>query len=188
MKRLFGLTAILAIFLLAGCDSTQASAPNTLQITPTATLSPTSTPTPKPELTKAPMQQSVQQQPVPTKAPMQQSVQQQPVPTKAPAQQPAPPAPAKLFVSFTSATAVDNSSGSVSVNTLPSAALTISVKYCSGSYADSSSLKGTKYADSSGNYTWSWIPDTKCKGTATAYVTASLNGQSASGSKDFTVS
>jgi hypothetical protein len=139
---------------------------------PTATATPSPTPTPTPTPTPEPTQPPVQQS-----QPVQQSK----------TQQPAPP-PAQLFVNFTGASAVDNSYGSVSVHTLPSAALTISVKYCSGSYATSKSLQGTEYADSSGNYTWNWTPNTKCKGTATAYVTASLNGQSASNSTDFTVS
>jgi hypothetical protein len=81
LKRLFTLTALLALFLLAGCDSTatatQASAPDIPQIAPTATPSPTPTPTPRPTPTPTP-------KPAPTQPPVKQSVQQQP------AQQPAP--------------------------------------------------------------------------------------------------
>ena len=141
------------------------------------TQKPTATPTPSPTPTPTPS-------PTPTPEPVQQ---QAPVQQPSGGGQSAPP-PAQLFVSFTGESAVDNSSSSVSVHTLAGAALTISVKYCSGSYATSSSLKGTEYADSAGNYTWTWTPDTKCKGTATAYVSASLNGQSASNSANFTVS
>src|SRR5437870_1251146 len=79
-----------------------------------------------------------------------------------------------LSLTFTCAQAVDYQSGSVCVHTLAGAALTIKVKYCSGYYATSSSLKGTHYANSSGNYTWHWIPQTSCHGPATAAVTASL--------------
>jgi hypothetical protein len=148
----------------------------TQQVTHAApTAKPKVTPTPKPTTTPTPT-------PEPTKAP----VQQQPV-QQAPVQQQAPP-PAQLFVTITSAYATDYSSGSVSVHTLPGAALTISVQYCTGSYATTSKLQGTRYADSSGDYTWMWEPETKCKGAATAYVNASLNGQSASNSTTFTVS
>ena len=56
-------TALLALFLLAGCDSTatpmEASAPDIPRIAPTATLSPTPTPMPSPIPTPTP-------KPVPT--------------------------------------------------------------------------------------------------------------------------
>ena len=140
---------------------------------PTDTLEPTDTPEPTDDDTPDTDTLTPTPTPEPTQSPVQQSVQQ--------------PA-AQLFVTITSAYATDSSSDSVSVHTLPGAALTISVTYCSGRSATSESLQGTKYADSAGNYTWTWEPETKCKGTATAYVSASLNGQSANDSKDFTVS
>lgn len=112
-----------------------------------------------------------------------------PSPTATPKPKPKPtPTPAKLTIQFTCAHAVDHSSGSVCVHTLPGATLSITITYCSHHQATSNSLKGTHTADSSGNYTWTWTPDTTCKGTATAAVTASKNGQTVSGSKQFTVS
>ena len=89
---------------------------------------------------------------------------------------------AQLFLTITSASA-----GSVSVQTLPGAALTISITYCSGSCAASKSLRGTKYADFAGNYTWNWMPNTKCRGTAMASVTASFHGQTVSTTTSFEV-
>ncbi len=180
---LIGCGTLIGIFLLCALCSAIGNASQSTQqpagalvSSPTAMQAPTDTPTPEPtddtpEPTDTPTPTPT---PEPTQPPVQQPIQQQPA--------------AQLFVTITSAYATDYSSGSVSVHTLPGAALTISVTYCSGRSATSGSLQGTKYADSAGNYTWTWEPETKCKGTATAYVSASLNGQSASDSKDFTVS
>lgn len=93
----------------------------------------------------------------------------------------------KLTVQITCAKAVANKSASVCAHTLPKAVLTIKVKYCSGKYATSKSLQGKKVADSKGNYTWVWKPETKCRGNATAYVMAALNGKQVSTSKVFKV-
>lgn len=175
----YGLTACVGIFFIASCvafvflvgESFPLQQPAAAQVSAqiTATPTPTLMPTPTPEQAFTP---------VPTPE-LQQS-----------AQQPSQPqsAPASLFVTITNAFATDYGPGSVSVHTLPNAALTISVKYCTGSYATTSKLEGTRYADSDGNYTWLWEPETKCKGPATAYVNASLNGQSANTSTNFTVS
>ncbi len=65
--------------------------------------------------------------------------------------------------------------------------MTIKIKYCTGYYATSKSLKGTQNADSHGNHIWTWIPDTKCKGTATAYVTETYERHMLSVSKNFSV-
>jgi len=92
-----------------------------------------------------------------------------------------------LSIQFTCAQAVDYRSGSVCVHTQAKAALTIKIRYCSGAYATSSSLKGTQYADTKGNHLWSWVPQTKCRGVATAYVTEILNGKSLSTSRNFSV-
>jgi hypothetical protein len=54
--------------------------------------------------------------------------------------------------------------------------------------SDEESEGDSEYANSGGNYTWTWVPSTNCKRTATAYVTASLNGQSTSNSTSFNVS
>jgi hypothetical protein len=88
LKHLFTVTALLALFLLAGCDSTatttQASAPYIPQISPTATATPSPTPTPKATPKPTPT-------PVPTQAPVKQS---QPVQQSVQQSAPVQPAPA----------------------------------------------------------------------------------------------
>jgi hypothetical protein len=149
--------------------------------------------TQSPQSTDTPSQQVI----VPSDTPTPFSTSTEALPTPTPTPKPAiipthepkptqPPTP-QLFLSFTCAQAVDYSYGRVCVHTQPGAALTITVTYCTGYNAVSHSLQGTEYADSSGNYEWDWTPETKCRGSATAYVQASWNGQSASQSDDFTV-
>jgi hypothetical protein len=94
---------------------------------------------------------------------------------------------APLSVKITCAQAVDYSSGKVCAHTAPGASLSITVTYCSGKVATSASLQGTRTANASGNYTWTWTPDTSCRGTATATVDASMDGETATDSMDFTV-
>ncbi len=77
----------------------------------------------------------------------------------------------RLSVQFTCAQAVDLRSGRICVHTQPHAALAIKIRYCTNYYAVSRSLKGTQIADIRGNYTWTWVPNTKCRGAAIAYVT-----------------
>jgi hypothetical protein len=96
------------------------------------------------------------------------------------------PTPLSLTIAITCAQASDYASGHVCVHTAPGAALTITVTYCSGRPAKSSSL-GPATADSAGNHTWTWTPQTNCKGQATADVSASLNGDYAVASQQFTV-
>lgn len=72
------------------------------------------------------------------------------------------------------------------VHTLAGASLTISVSYCNGNLDQSSSLKGTFTADSSGYYEWDWTPKAPCSNgpaywSGKATVTAQLNGQTATG-------
>ncbi len=93
----------------------------------------------------------------------------------------------KLSIQFTCANAIDNKLGNVCVHTQAKAALTIRVKYCAGYYAVSKSLKGTQYADTHGNHTWTWTPQTKCKGPATAYVNEQFAGQSLNALDKFAV-
>lgn len=94
----------------------------------------------------------------------------------------------RLSVQFTCAQAVDHRSGEVCVHTQDRAALTIKVwYYCSKHYATSKSLQGTQSADAHGNHIWSWVPDTKCKGAATAYVTETYDRHTLSVSKNFSV-
>ncbi len=93
----------------------------------------------------------------------------------------------KLSIQFTCAQAVDYKLGQVCVHTQAKAALTIKVKYCSGYYATSKSLQGTQFADTKGNHSWSWVPQTKCRGTATAYVHEQFHGQPLNASTNFMV-
>ncbi len=93
----------------------------------------------------------------------------------------------KLSVQFTCANAVDNKQGTICVHTQAKAALTIHIKYCSGYYAVSKSLKGTQYADTRGNHAWTWKPETKCKGPATAYVNEQFGGRLLNVTDRFTV-
>jgi hypothetical protein len=101
---------------------------------------------------------------------------QQPTPTLASNQS----STQQLFVSISSTTTQNSSS--ISVHTLPGAAITIDLAYCGHT------SKQTYYADSAGDYTLNWAPDTKCGGTATATVTASANGQTSTSSTSFSVS
>jgi hypothetical protein len=89
---------------------------------------------------------------------------------------------APLALTFTCAQAVDNSYGKVCVHTHPGAQLTITVTYCSGRAAKSASL-----GPANGDHTWQWVPQTTCKGPATAVVAASWGGNSATNSTTFTV-
>lgn len=140
--------------------------------TATALAAPTVTATPYPSPTAAPTATSrLTATPRPTAKPQ---------PTKT-------PVPYVLSVTVTCAYATDYSYGQVCVHTHAGAQLTITVTYCSGHIATSKSLQGTVTANSSGNYTWSWTPDTTCRGSADAYITDSWNGQYASTDKSFNV-
>ena len=75
-----------------------------------------------------------------------------------------------------------NNSATINVHTLPGATITIDLNYCG------QNTKKVEYADSTGNYTLNWTPDNKCGGMATAKVTASANGQSATNYTSFSVS
>ena len=75
-----------------------------------------------------------------------------------------------------------NNSASIKVRTLPGATITIDLNYCG------QSTRKIEYADSTGNYALNWTPDKKCGGMATATVTASSDGQSATSTTSFSVS
>ncbi len=156
--------------------TTQSVLPKTKALASATPPTRTATPTPRP--TQVVTLTPVPPTPKPRVVPVVQ-------PTQPPA--PKPTQPPQLFLSFTGASATDYAYGSVSVHTLSGAALSITVTYCSGYPATSGSLKGTSWADARGNHTWSWEPETKCKGAATATVTASLNGQAVSSTDNFVV-
>src|SRR5450432_3340700 len=87
-----------------------------------------------------------------------------------------------LALTITSVVATDYKASHVGVHTLANAALTIIVLYlCTRQSATSGSLKGTQHANRAGNYTWIWVPDTKCRhGNAIVDVTAKEYGQTVS--------
>ncbi len=91
------------------------------------------------------------------------------------------------FITFTAAYATHRVLGVVSVHTLPRATLTISITYCRGQHATSPALRGASYANSNGDYIWTWKPKVSCTGLATARVTASIHGQAVSQTHVFRV-
>lgn len=113
-----------------------------------------------------------------------------PVPTSVPSPTVAPvrntPAPA-FSIAFTCASGVIFGRGMVCIHTRPDAAVSLSVRYCDGSYAGGKDLRGNAHADGSGNYTWRWIVITSCAGKATATVTAKSSGQTVTKSTTFIV-
>jgi len=91
--------------------------------------------------------------------------------------QPAIITPTTTFpLTFTCAEATTYQSGSICIKTEPGAQLQIKITYCSHHIAQSASLTGIFYADSQGTFQWNWIPDTSCRGDATADVTAHWQG------------
>lgn len=96
-----------------------------------------------------------------------------------------PPTP--LTLAFTCASGVAGGTGKICVHTLPNAALTLTVRYCDGSYARGKPFHGASYADHSGNYTWTWTVTTTCVGATTATVTAKSAGQTATQSTTFAI-
>lgn len=85
-------------------------------------------------------------------------------------------APVPLAV--TCAAVVNRTRGELCVHTQPGAALTVSVRYCSGFGPSdtSAALRQPARADASGDHTWRWSTRVTCAGDATAYVTTSWNG------------
>lgn len=84
----------------------------------------------------------------------------------------------------------DQSHAFACVRTLPGASMTISVSYCNGNSDQSSSLKGTFTADSTGYYQWDWTPKAPCSNgpaywSGKAMVTAQLNGQTSASESTF---
>lgn len=156
-KLTLGCIVVLGLLLILGICSAVSSIGKSANVTPT------------PEATTAAIDQVT-----PTDTPT-------PEPTPNPTTKPHPTAIPQLAITFTLVDA-----GDVAVHTLPGASLTIKVLYCSGNYATSQALQGTVQADIAGDYIWNWNVETSCHGRATAYVTASLNGKTASGQAHFT--
>ncbi|HEU0028257.1 MAG TPA: hypothetical protein VFQ25_14185 [Ktedonobacterales bacterium] len=95
--------------------------------------------------------------------------------------------PSPLTIAFTCASGTAGGTGQICIQTLPHAALSLSVRYCDGSYAKGKAFHGVDYADGSGNHTWRWNVNTSCLGAATATVTARAAGQTITQSTTFTV-
>jgi hypothetical protein len=96
-------------------------------------------------------------------------------------------AAAPLTVAFTCASGRIKRTGKVCVHTQANAILTLTVRYCDGTYAGGKGLNGSTSADASGDYTWEFAVHTKCAGTATATVVAKSAGQTVTKSTTFTV-
>jgi beta-lactamase superfamily II metal-dependent hydrolase len=104
------------------------------------------------------------------------------VPTQTPISvQPTAQPPSVLFINVVSLTSPINAGAyaSLTINTLPGAACTITVYYKSG--PSQAAGLGPQTAGSDGNVTWSWkVGSRTSAGTWKIVVTASLNGQSKS--------
>ncbi len=96
------------------------------------------------------------------------------------------PAPS-FTVAFTCASGVIGGRGMVCVHTKPDAMVSLTVRYCDGSYAGGKGLHGNAHTDASGNYTWRWNVSASCAGTATATVTAKSSGQTVTQRTTFTI-
>lgn len=96
------------------------------------------------------------------------------------------PAPS-FTVAFTCASGAIGGRGMVCVHTKPDAMVSLTVRYCDGSYAGGKGLHGNAHTDGSGNYTWRWNVSASCAGTATATVTAKSSGQTVIQSTTFTI-
>lgn len=98
---------------------------------------------------------------------------------------PTPPPPFTLTI--TCASGSIGGRGMVCAHTLPNVSVSLTVRYCDGSYAQGKGLHGKAQTDGSGNYTWRWNVATKCAGSATATVTAKSSGRTVTQSTTFTI-
>lgn len=100
---------------------------------------------------------------------------------------PETPAPSSFAITFTCASGSIGGTGQVCVHTLPNATVSLTVRYCDGSYATGKGLRGSAHTNGSGDYTWRWKVTTHCAGTATATVTAKSSGQTITDRTTFTI-
>lgn len=111
-----------------------------------------------------------------------------PQPTATPLPQPTPtPVPATLAVTFTCAWAQVFVGGQICVHTQPFAALALTITYCGDQATGAATPQARVRADANGNYTWTFVPKTRCVGPARATVTANWQGQTATASTTFIV-
>ena len=81
----------------------------------------------------------------------------------------------------------DGTATTITGATSPGASCTVRVVYASGSASTSSALAGSQTAGSGGMVSWTWKPSTRRPGPATATVTCSLGGKTATGTAGFTI-
>ena len=165
---LFILMSIIAILMLSACTLSP-SQPRIAAPTAQPTLADQLTPTAQPALADQ-LTPTAQLVPPLTSVPGQSPTDL--MPNQSSSQQ--------LFVSISSVST--QGSTSIKVHTLPGAQIKIELTYCD------QHVNETKYADSAGDYTLNWTPQGNCGGTATARVTASSSGQSATNVTSFSVS
>lgn len=90
-------------------------------------------------------------------------------------------------ITFTCASGAIKRTGTVCVHTQPNAILTLSVRYCDGTFAGGKGLHTSASADGSGDYSWQFAVHTRCAGEATATVVAKSAGQTVTQSTTFNV-
>lgn len=110
-----------------------------------------------------------------------------PTAAASPTAEPATPTPPSFAVTFTCASGSIGGTGQVCVHTLPNATVSLTVRYCDGSYATGKGLRGSAHTNGSGDYTWRWKVTTHCAGAATATVTAKSSGQTVTDHTTFTI-
>lgn len=115
-----------------------------------------------------------------------------PVPQPTPLPQPTPtptPLPVTLTVAITCAQAQAFVQGQICVHTQPFATLALTITYCGGGGQSPATFapQARVRADANGNYTWTFVPKTRCVGPAQATVTANWQGQTATASTTFIV-
>lgn len=173
-------------WLFPGKADSQSVTPETRLVQVYGGLPPVIVTTPTPTPTAAPTEPPFATPTLPTPLPQ---------PTATP---PPPPPPASLDVTFTCAWATDFVGGQICVHTQPYAALQDSITYCTGQIVSGAAnersgewasvpTRGWVQADGNGNYTWTFVPKTRCVGPATVTVTASWQGQSVTRSVTFIV-
>jgi hypothetical protein len=99
----------------------------------------------------------------------------------------AAPTAVPVTITFTCASGSIGGEAKVCIQTAPNADVTLSVRYCDGSYAKGKTFHGGATASSSGDFTWRWNVTTSCAGNTTATVTAKSAGQTVTQTATFTL-
>ncbi len=96
--------------------------------------------------------------------------------------------PAPFTITFTCASGAIKGTAKVCVHTEANASLSLTVRYCDGTYAAGRGIHGSVTSSKSGDYTWQFAVHTKCAGAATATVSAKSAGQTVTEHTTFTIS